>query len=174
MRNMESLYQMTTNQSDYINPTVEGNISWRCDNSCALVSDVGLENWKNRLYEVSARRCAYLTKSLRWIGAEIKDIPSFDGLVDVNDFLYQFEQEIPHEQRMLAIDLAVRATPAIWWHAHKQHIASWDDFKRLTTIRFSNDKECLQKKYTGESDPRSHIQSCEQNWSDIPEDEWVH
>ena len=27
-RNMESLYQMTVNQSDYINPTVEGNISW--------------------------------------------------------------------------------------------------------------------------------------------------
>ena len=75
---------------------------------------------------------------------------------------------------MLAIDLAVRATPARWWHAHKQHITSCDDFKRLTMIRFSNDKGCLQKKYTGESDPRSHIQSCEQNWSDIPEDERVH
>ena len=44
-RNMESLYQMTTNQSDYINPTAEGNISWRCDSSCASDSDVGLENW---------------------------------------------------------------------------------------------------------------------------------
>ena len=27
-RNMESLYQMTTNQSDYVNPTEDGNISW--------------------------------------------------------------------------------------------------------------------------------------------------
>ena len=27
-RNMDSLYQMTANQSDYINPTAEGNISW--------------------------------------------------------------------------------------------------------------------------------------------------
>ena len=26
--NMEILYQMTANQGDYINPTVEGNISW--------------------------------------------------------------------------------------------------------------------------------------------------
>ena len=33
-RNMESLYQMTANQSDCINSTVEGNISWRCDISC--------------------------------------------------------------------------------------------------------------------------------------------
>ena len=119
VHNMESLYQMTANQSDYINPTTEGNISWRCDSSCASDSDVGLENWQNRLYEVSAHKCAFMTKSLRWIGTEIKDIPSFDGLADVNEFLQQFEQEISHEQRMEVIDLAVRATPARWWHSHK-------------------------------------------------------
>ena len=34
--NINSLYQMTANQNYYINPTVEGNISWRCDSSCAL------------------------------------------------------------------------------------------------------------------------------------------
>ena len=86
VRNMGSFYQMTANQSDYINPTAEGNISWQCDNSCASDSDVGLENWQNRLYEVSAPRCAFMTKSLRWIGAEIKDTPSFDRLAYVNDF----------------------------------------------------------------------------------------
>ena len=41
-------------------------------------------------------------------------------------------------------------------------------------IIFSTDREYAQQKYTGESDPRSHIQTCEQNWSNIPEDEWVH
>ena len=75
---------------------------------------------------------------------------------------------------MTTIELAVKATPTRWWHAHKEHITSWDDFKRLMAIRFSNNKEPLQQKYTGESDPRSHIQICEQNWSEIPEDEWVH
>ena len=60
-----------------------------------------------------------MTKSLRWIGTEVKDISSFDGLADVNDFLQQFEQEIPREKMMEAIDLVVRATPARWWHAHK-------------------------------------------------------
>ena len=68
VHNMESLYQMTANQSGYINPTAEGNISWRCDSSCASDSDVGFENWQNRLYEVSARRCAFMTNSLQWIG----------------------------------------------------------------------------------------------------------
>ena len=44
-RNIDSLYQVTVNQSDYINPTVERNISWRCNSSCASDLDVGLENW---------------------------------------------------------------------------------------------------------------------------------
>ena len=70
-----------------------------------------------------------MTKSLRWIGAENKHIPTFDGLSDVNDFLQQFEQEIPQEQRMEVFDLAVRATPARWWYRHKDHIASWYDCK---------------------------------------------
>ena len=91
VRNMEILYQMTANQSDYINLTIEGNISWWCDISCASDSDVGLENWQNRLYEVFARRCAFMTKSLWWIGTEVKDISSFDGLADVNESLQQFE-----------------------------------------------------------------------------------
>ena len=112
VHNMENLYQMTSNQTDYINPTADGHISWRCDSSCESDSDVGLENWQNRLHEVSTRRCAFMTKSLRWIGAENGYIPTFDGLTDVNDFLQQFEQEIPQEQRMEIFDLAVRATPA--------------------------------------------------------------
>ena len=145
---MESLYQMTANQSDYINPTAEGNISWRCDSSCASDSEVGLENWQDRLYEVLARRCAFMTKSLRWIGADIIDILSFHGLADVNEFLQQFDQEIPQEQRLSAMDLAVKDTPARWWHTHKERIASWDDLKRLMATRFSNNKEPLQQKYT--------------------------
>ena len=95
-----------------------------------------------------------MTKSLHWIGTESIDIPSFHGLADFNDFLQQFEQEIPQEQRMTTMDLAVKATPARWWHAHREHIASWDDLKRLMAIIFSNDKECVQQRYTGESDPR--------------------
>ena len=72
------------------------------------------------------------------------------------------------------MDLAVRATPARWWYAHKENTASWDDIKILMAIRFIVNKEYVQQKYTGETDPRAHIQTCEQSWSDIPEDEWVH
>ena len=87
-----------------------------------------------------------MTKSLQWIRTELKDTPSFDGLADVNDFLQQFEQEIPHDQRLEVLDLTVRATPARWWCAHKGNIASWDDCKRLMRIRFSKERDYLQQK----------------------------
>ena len=57
------------------------------------------------------------------------------------------------------MDLAVRATPARWWYAHKENIASWDNIKRLMAIRFSDDRRYAQCKYTGETDPRVHIKS---------------
>ena len=72
------------------------------------------------------------------------------------------------------MDLAVQATPARWWYAHKENIASWDNIKRLMAIRFSDDRKYVQHKYIGETDPEVHIQTCEQNWSNIPEDECVH
>ena len=52
-----------------------------------------------------------MTKSLLWIGAEINKIPSFHGLTDIQDFLTQFEEKIPHEQR---IALLRREIPMAW------------------------------------------------------------
>ena len=85
-----------------------------------------------------------MTKSLRWIGTKTNEIPPFHGLTNIQDFLTQFEQQIPHEQRIAAMDLAVQATPARWWYAHKENIASWDYLQRLMAIGFSNNKEPLQ------------------------------
>ena len=85
-----------------------------------------------------------MTKSLRWIGTEVRDIPTFDGLSDVNEFLQQFEQETSQEQRLEILDLAVRATPARWWYTHKEHIASWEDCKQLMRIRFSKERDGIQ------------------------------
>ena len=48
-----------------------------------------------------------MSKSLRWIGVETAEIPSYNGLTDIQDFLEQFEQQIPYEQRIAAMDLAV-------------------------------------------------------------------
>ena len=78
-----------------------------------------------------------MTKSIRWIGTKIQTTPLFDGLSNVNEFLQKYEQEIPNNQRIEGMDLALRATPARWWQEHKANISSWEDCKRLIVINIS-------------------------------------
>lgn len=64
-KELENIYKVTARQQDYINPTVDGKLSWRSISSCTSESDEALENWQTRLHEVSMCRCARTTKSLR-------------------------------------------------------------------------------------------------------------
>ena len=98
---------MTASLEDYVNPTVDGTLSWRCASSCVSDSDANLEDWQNRLHEVSQRRCATITKELRWIGLEVSTTPTFDGLSDIQLFLKQYEEQIPLEKRLEVLDIAL-------------------------------------------------------------------
>ena len=57
--------------------------------------DVGLENWQQRLHEVSGRRLASITKTLRWIRSEVSTLPIFDGLSDIQIFVQEYEANCP-------------------------------------------------------------------------------
>ena len=63
--NIDAVYKITTVEADYVNLTDDGMFSWHCESSCASDSEEGVENWQQRLYEVSRRRLARVTKSLR-------------------------------------------------------------------------------------------------------------
>ena len=43
-RNIDTVYQLTATQGDYVNPTDDGMLSWRCESSCVSDLEVGLEN----------------------------------------------------------------------------------------------------------------------------------
>jgi hypothetical protein len=62
------LYRTTMQNADYINPTANGVLGWWSITSCTIDSDTGLENWEQRLHEVSMRRCARIDRVVRWIG----------------------------------------------------------------------------------------------------------
>jgi len=68
---IDSLYKVTARTKDYINSTIDGNLSWRRISSYTSDTKEGLENWQQRLHEVSIRICACITRSLRWIGMEV-------------------------------------------------------------------------------------------------------
>ena len=61
-------------QEDHINPTVDGNLSWRCVSSFTSDSGEALKGWKNRLHEVSMRRCARVTSSVRRVENELREL----------------------------------------------------------------------------------------------------
>jgi hypothetical protein len=50
------LYKTTAREEDYVNPTSDGVLSCRIITFCASNSDIGLDNWQERLHEFSTRR----------------------------------------------------------------------------------------------------------------------
>jgi hypothetical protein len=119
------LYRTTAREEDYVKPTADEVLSWRSITSCTTDSNTLLENWQQRLHKVSMRRCARIDQEIRWIGIEIKEPPSFHRLNDLVTFLTQYEDEVLENHRLLALDLSLKATPAIWWGAHKEIITNW-------------------------------------------------
>ena len=91
-QDMDNLYKMTASLEDYVNLTIDGTLSWRCASSCVSDLDADLEDWQNRLHEVSQRRCETITKEFRWIGSDVSTVPTFDGLSDIQLFLKQYEE----------------------------------------------------------------------------------
>ena len=113
---------MIAKEQDCVNPTTKGKLTWEHDNSCASNSEEELENWHNRIHEVSTRNCAQVTKSVFCMTSEVCNLPSYDVLGDVNIFLDEYEEQVPENQRLLALDIALKVTPARWWGAHKKNI----------------------------------------------------
>jgi len=91
---VNQLYSTTMKEEDYINPTTNGMLSWRSIISCALNSNTGLGKWKQRLHELSTRRCARMIRALRWVGTKVREPPTFYGLNDLEEFLMKYEVEV--------------------------------------------------------------------------------
>ena len=78
---LDQIYNVTTMQEDYTNSTADGNLIWICASSCTSDSGEALEGWKNRLHEVSMRRCARVTRSMRWVENELRELPTYESFI---------------------------------------------------------------------------------------------
>ena len=85
-------------------------------------SEDALENWQNQLHEISFRKCGLITQSLRHVATETIEFPIYEGLSGLSDFFQVFEEKVFESQRILALDVALKATLARWWVTHKQTI----------------------------------------------------
>jgi hypothetical protein len=122
------------------------------------------------MYEVSISICARLTREVHWISTTISNLPTFDGLNPLETFLSDFEEIVPTQKRLLEIDEALKEIPAIWWGKHKHNITDWVQCRTLMTVRFSMQVEGYEVKYTGRSCPKDHVRSCEETWSNVPQE----
>jgi len=171
-RELDNIYNVTSNKANYVDPDADGKLSWKSSSSWDDDSEQTLEDWQNRLHEVSTRCCSYVTKSLRWIESEVCNYPVFDGTSDLEIFRHTYQMTVPEKDWLRALDVAFKAMPARWWVTHKEHIENWSQLKRLMTIWFF----IVYKgtKYTSKTSPREHIDICIQTWQAVPQIEWVH
>jgi hypothetical protein len=116
----------------------------------------------------------HMTRSMRWIGTELCNLPRYDGLSDISMFVKTFELQVPEQQRLLALDVVLKVTPTRWWVAHREGMKDWLQCNRLMQIRFGTEGENIAHKYTGESDPAGHVEQCRDLWGSVPETEWTH
>ena len=78
---IDQIYNVTSMHEDRINPTTDGNLSWKCTSSCTSDSGEALENWKNRLHEVSMKRCARVTRSLQQVETDSRELPTYESFI---------------------------------------------------------------------------------------------
>jgi hypothetical protein len=109
------------------------------------------------MYEVSTRICARLTREVHWIGTIVSNLPTFEGLNPLETFLLDFEESIPIQKLLLAMDEALKATPARWWGTHKHNITEWVQCRTLMTTQFSAQVEGCKVHYTGQSCPKENV-----------------
>ena len=91
---LDQIYNITSTRDDYVNPMTERKLNWHSVSSCTLNSGEALENKKKRLHEVSMRRLARITQSVRQVGREESEISTYEGLPNLTYFLTKFEDKV--------------------------------------------------------------------------------
>ena len=78
---------------DYIHPTINGKLQWQSTSFASSDSYDALENWQNRLHEVSFRKCGLITQSLRHVATETVELPIYEGLPGLSEFFQEFKNK---------------------------------------------------------------------------------
>lgn len=132
---LECIYKITAREQDWVN-TTDDRILWERKSSCTSNSDEEIERWQNRLHEVTTINYNMMVKSLRCVTTEVRDLPMYNRLTAVDEFLNNFEREVLEKQHFDALKWALRATPARWWGVHQRRFEDWYGCKRIMCRRF--------------------------------------
>lgn len=104
---LDCIYQITVQDQDRVNLTVDGRLSWDDDSSCTSDSDEEVERWQNWLHEVTMLNCNRMV------------------IVGIEELLKRF-------MKILRVATAPRqrVTPEMWTTGHKcqRKVCAWMHF----------------------------------------------
>ena len=70
---VDYIYKLTAR--DAVNPTEDEELGWREDSECLFDPDEEIENWQNRLHDVSALHFLSVIKDFCCVSLEVMDLP---------------------------------------------------------------------------------------------------
>lgn len=114
-----------------------------------------------------------MTKSLQYVVTKVRDLPTYDGLSEVDDFLNRFERELSKQQRLDTLRWVLNAMPARWWGTHQRSVRT-GECKKMMPMWFGKPKTQLKDKYDGWDDPHAHLAKWTKVYGEEPQPEWVH
>lgn len=79
-----------------------------------------------------------MAKSLCCVFLEVRNLPYYDGLTDVDNVLNAFEREVPQEHPFQALDWELPATCVRWWGTHKDSFDDWRMYKKMMRVWFGH------------------------------------
>ena len=60
-----------------------------------------------------------ITRSVRWVEFEDRELPTYEGLPNLAEYLTEFEGLVIEVQRLSTLDHVLKAMPSRWWGTHK-------------------------------------------------------
>ena len=93
------------------------------------------------------RRCTRITRSVRRVENELRELPTYEGLPNLATFLTEFEGLVTESKGLSTLDHVLRATHARWWGVHKQPITDWTQCIILMQVRFGEEVTLVNHKY---------------------------
>lgn len=79
-----------------------------------------------------------MTKLFHCVSLEVRNLPYFDGLTDVDKFFDAFKREVPKKHHFQALDWALRAITARWRGTHKDNFDNWHVYRKMMRLEFGH------------------------------------
>ena len=73
-----------------MNLIANGMILWERESSSTSDLDEDVERWQNQLHEVTMLNCNLMVRSLCCVTIETRELPTYDGLKIVDEFMRKF------------------------------------------------------------------------------------